>query len=280
MNKLEVNQVGGFPMTTRILDEIQKAHAVFNGLGALAGDMTIISGCKLEGSTVGDGVVYLNGEVFEFRGGIAQTKVKVVEEVENLVFQNNNSNPVIKTRYVTFGTGIGAVNWADFKRLIETKVIPTDIVSRLDALEKKSAVFQAGGGMILWNKPAADIPAGWQEVVDWRGRMPVGFDASQSDFNAMGKTGGAKNKKLALTDLPEIQLKLFSEGNTSTTSEVTSGTYPVVSSYGSGWGNDSYRIRGSETPPTLGLSSKIGGANNEFSMLNPYRTVLFIEYIG
>lgn len=123
MNKLEVNQVGGFPMTTRILDEIQKAHAIFNALGAIVGDNTIISGCTVVGSTVTDGVVYVNGEVFEFRGGIAQTKVKIVEVVENLVFQNNNSNPVIKTRYVTFGTGVDAINWVDFKRGFATKDI-------------------------------------------------------------------------------------------------------------------------------------------------------------
>jgi hypothetical protein len=123
MNNLQVNQVGGFPMTTRILDEIQKAHAIFNALGAIVGDNTIISGCTVVGSTVTDGVVYVNGEVFEFRGGIAQTKVKIVEVVENLVFQNNNSNPVIKTRYVTFGTGVDAINWVDFKRGFATKDI-------------------------------------------------------------------------------------------------------------------------------------------------------------
>lgn len=267
-------------MTTRILDEIQKAHAVFNGLGALAGDMTIISGCKLEGSTVGDGVVYLNGEVFEFRGGMAQTKVKVVEEVENLVFQNNNSNPVIKTRYVTFGTGVGAVTWADFKRLVETKVIPTDIVSRLEVMEKKLAIFQPGGVVFPWFKLAKDIPPGFQEVVDIRGRTIIGYDPAQPEFSYIGKTGGGKNKKLALTDLPEIQLKIFSPASTATTSSVTDKTYPVLSSDGTGWGNDSYRIRGSETEPTLGLTSKIGGANNEFSMLNPYKIAMYIEYIG
>lgn len=132
MNKLEVNQVGGFPMTTRILDEIQKAHAIFNALGAIVGDGTIISGCTVIGTTVSDGVVYVNGEVFEFRGGNAQTKVIIKEEVENLVFQNNTANPVIKTRYVTFGTGVGAMDWASFKRGFATKDIVAALVGKTD----------------------------------------------------------------------------------------------------------------------------------------------------
>lgn len=121
MNQFNFNQVGGFPMTTRILDELQKAFAVFNALGALSGDKTIISGCVTTGSNVSDGVVYVNGEVFEFKGGTAQSKVKIVEVVETLVFEDGAAKSVIKTRYVTFGTGVGAMDWVDFKRGIQTK---------------------------------------------------------------------------------------------------------------------------------------------------------------
>lgn len=267
MNKLDVNQVGGFPLTTRILDEIQKAFTVFNGLGALAGDKTIISGCTVAGSTVSNGVVYVNGEVFEFRGGNTQTKVIIKEDAENLVFENNESKTVIRTRYVTFGTGVGAFDWVDFKRLIEIKAIPTDLVTRLEALEKKNAVFQAGGGMVLWNKPASAIPAGWQEVVDWRGRMPVGFDAAQVEFNAMGKTGGAKNKSLSIAEMPEHDHDFKTNTNID---------------FGAGDGIVRQRARSNSEGPGLpiagGTSSK--GNGDGFSILNPYRVVMFIEYIG
>lgn len=121
MNTLNFNQTGGFPLTTQILDEIQKAYTVFNSLGAIVGDKTIISGCVTTGSLVSNGVVFLNGEVFEFRGGTAQTKVRIFEEVENKVFEDAVAKPVIKTRYVGFGTGVGAVDWVDFKRGFETK---------------------------------------------------------------------------------------------------------------------------------------------------------------
>lgn len=152
MNRLEVNQVGGFPMSTRILDEIQKAHAVFNAFGGLAGNFTILDGCVTTGSTVGNGFVFINGEVFEFRGGYTQTKVIIKEDVENLAFQNGNSNPVIKTRYVTFGTGVGAFNWVDFKRPLETKGLEalfTAINTSLTAIATKLATIETNAKIQL-----------------------------------------------------------------------------------------------------------------------------------
>jgi len=174
MNQFNFNQVGGFPMTTRILDELQKAFAVFNGLGAISGDKTIISGCVTTGSNVSDGVVYVNGEVFEFRGGTAQTKVKIVEVVETLVFEDGAAKSVIKTRYVGFGTGVGAMDWGDFKRGIQTKELQalfaninnslTTIVAKLDTIDENAKVqvnsdwnSTTGKSQIL-NKPTIVSP--------------------------------------------------------------------------------------------------------------------------
>jgi hypothetical protein len=105
------------------LAKLQTAFNLFNAFGNIVGDLTIISGCEVAGDNVGNGVVYINGEVLEFRGGLAQTKVIVKEDVENLLFENQNSYPVVKTRYATFGTGVGAINWVDFKRGFATKEI-------------------------------------------------------------------------------------------------------------------------------------------------------------
>ncbi len=123
MNTINFNQVGGFPLSTNILAKLQTAFSIFNALGNIVGDLTIISGCEVSGLNVGDGVIYINGEVLEFRGGLAQTKVIIKEDVESLLFENKNSYPVVKTRYATFGTGVGAINWVDFKRGFATKDI-------------------------------------------------------------------------------------------------------------------------------------------------------------
>jgi hypothetical protein len=279
MNKLNFNQSVGFPLETEILDEMQKAWTVLNALGNIAGNLSIISGCEVTGTNVADGVVFINGEVLEFRGGIQQTKVIIIETPTSLEFEDFNSHDVIFTRYATFGTATTFYNWADFKRgfptteiqaALEEKAEVTDLaslVARITELEKKNAVFQAGGGMVLWNKPLNQIPTGWQEVVDWRGRIPAGLDTTQTEFNLMGKTGGSKT-------------------HTNTIDEMAQHNHDWKYSFeGDDAGDGSSFNEFSFKPgiiPAGDSTSPIGKTGNgtPYSIMNPYRVVLFIEYIG
>jgi hypothetical protein len=131
-------------------------------------------------------------------------------------------------------------------------------MARLEVLEKKNAVFQAGGGMVFWNKSAAEIPAGWQEVINWRGRMPVGLDVRQTEFDTMGKEDGAKSKILSVSEMPEHDHTISNQSN----DQVGSGKVTVGGSNSEG-----------ANPRT----DKTGGGQ-AFSIMNPYRVVLFIEY--
>lgn len=280
MNKLDVNQVGGFPMTTKILDELQKIPAVFNGLGGIAGDKTILAGCVVTGSNVSDGVVYLNDEVFEFRGGLAQTKVIIKEDTEALVFENNESKTVIRTRYLTFGTGVNSINWSEFKRLIQVKNVPLNLNERLDLVEKKLAIFQPGGAVFPWFKPIADIPAGFQEVVDIRGRMIIGYDPTQTEFNLIGKKDGAKTRSLTIANLAKHDHFGFVDESADVGQVITGANSPIKEGFNGGSdGNQNYRIRGSNNAATVGKTSEKGNGE-AFSLLNPYAIAAYIEFIG
>src|SRR5690554_645462 len=50
--------------------------------------------------------------------------------------------------------------------------------------------FGAGNGTTTFNLP------------DLRKRVPVGFDSSDADFNALGKTGGKKEHTLTIAEMP------------------------------------------------------------------------------
>lgn len=291
MNLYNFLQTGGFPADVNVLDNMQKAYQLFNGLGALAGDLSIIKGCDLTGSTVSNGLVYINGEVLEFRSGTVSDNVVIVEESSNGVFEDGPIKPIHYVRYATFGVATTSYPWASFKRAFPTKEIADALANKVDSgvmqailnrittLEAKNAVFQEGGGMVLWNKPAAQIPTGWAEVADWRGRMPVGWNPNDGDFDTIGETGGQKTKQLTTPEIPAHSHKLFSPAATAVGIQVTGNTHPIVSSDGTGWGNETYRIRASNQAPTLG-DSATEGSGNEFSIMNPYRVVLFIEYVG
>lgn len=133
MNKQNFNQSVGFPLETDTLDALQTAFMLFNAFGAIVGNFTIISGCKVEGSTVTDGTVYINGELLEFRGGVIQDNVRIIEEVKSLEFEDTNSHDVVYTRYVKFGTAtVNTFPWSDFKRGLETKLLPDLLANKVN----------------------------------------------------------------------------------------------------------------------------------------------------
>jgi hypothetical protein len=150
MNKINFNQSVGFPLETEILDEMQKAWTVLNALGAIAGNLTIISGCSVAGVTAGNGVVYIDGEVLAFQGGIVQDHVIIVENIQSREFEDTNSREVIFTRYATFGTATPQWLWTDFKRPIETKTLEATlqtintslntIVTKLNTIDEHAKV--------------------------------------------------------------------------------------------------------------------------------------------
>jgi len=264
MDLINFVQTGGFPVKAERLQEMQTAYSIFNQLGSLAGNLTIISGCTVTGTSVSDGCVFINGEVLKFKGAFLSADVIIIENQSAKEFENGQVKTVHFERYATFGTAAASWPWAGFKRIDPI----VQLMQRLNTLEKKTAVFQSGGGMVLWNKPAAEIPPGWQEVVNWRGRIPVGFDSTQTEFNLMGKTGGAKSKSLiGAENGPHVHVYgdiYHSEYG---------GSVPVGGrgSDATDWDNGGYEIQ---------RTTQSSGSGQPFSIMNPYRVVMFIEYIG
>lgn len=262
MNQLNFNQVGGFPLSTNILNELQKAYTVFNSLGNIVGDLTIISGCEVTGGNVANGVVFINGEVLEFQGGSIQTKVIIKEDVEELIFEDGNSKPVIKTRYAKFGTGVVFYTWADFKRGTKTGELPAIIESfteRLDALELRASI--PIDMIALWGRPANEIPAGWEEYALLTGKMPIGFDAANGDFDVVLKTGGSKTHTLTVAEMPSHSHEM---------------------KYGSAGTDANNQVkRDSDGDNYLGITStEDTGGGEAFNIMNPFRVVHFIQYKG
>lgn len=282
MNKSNFVQTEGYPLNAERLQELQTSFSIFNALGNLAGNLAIISGCETVGTTVKNGVVFVDGEVLEFREGSvnANSRVVVIEEKINKTFKSGVSKEVYTVRYATFGTASTSWAWSDFKRgfqtkdlqaaldLKEAKTTVSELAARIASLEKKNAVFQAGGGVVLWNKPANQIPAGWREVEDLRGLFPVGFDSSQVEFNTMGKWGGAKIKTLTVNEMPRHSHSVASQ---------TGGD-------NSDHSNKTALAGGDKSPQEAGFNftsyTSQEGSGQAFSILNPYRVVMFIEYVG
>ncbi|HMI04267.1 MAG TPA: hypothetical protein VK541_17395 [Pedobacter sp.] len=266
MNKTNFILTGGFPLELETLDFMQKSWQELQAMTAFGGDNVIVSGCNVVGANVSDGFVIIGGELLSFRGGLAQAKVVIKEETFPTEFQNGSFNNAYLTRYATFGNSLPNVLFADLVRLSDLKSLSA-LVSRVNKLETLTAPLNvANGSMLFWRKPANTIPAGWQEVIDWRGRMPVGFNPADVDFDTVGEAGGSKTHQ-------------------NTLAEMVPHDHPYDDTQpngGTDFGNGSTRFSYTQTQTVGKTTGKTGGVANSaqpYSIMNPYRIVMFIEPI-
>lgn len=138
MNKIKFNQSEGFPLETEILDEMQNSYSITNSLGNIAGNFAIISGCEDTNGIVSNGVVFINNELIEFRGGNATSTIIIVETPVKKEFENGEEKDVLFIRYATFGIGTTTYNWAEFKRPKSTIQMTDDIKTVQEELPKKA----------------------------------------------------------------------------------------------------------------------------------------------
>ena len=275
MNIVRYKQTGGFPLDTNNLDFLQSSFHILNTLGNLAGDMVIISGCEITGNTVSNGVVYVNKEVLEFRGGSLSANVFIKEETVSGTFEDGSFKPIEITRYVTFGSSTPekTFKWEDFKRvdnLIKQGIKNADFEKRIKALENRKTPVPIGL-IAIWGKPASEpIPEGWKECTDLRGRMPLGWNPDDEDFKELLKNDGEKTHQLKVQELPVI------EGGFETVTHMTRLGTGVVRGVS---GGQAQIAGGASQWLHEQMELKFGG-NQPHNNMPPYRIIKFIEFIG
>jgi microcystin-dependent protein len=104
------------------------------------------------------------------------------------------------------------------------------------------------------------------------GRVPVGYDSSQTEFNALGEIGGAKTHTLATTELPAHSHSITDPGhNHSYDKTVTDSNGP--------FGDNSSEEKNSSTSTgssTTGITIKNTGGNEAHNNLQPYIVLNYI----
>ncbi len=103
------------------------------------------------------------------------------------------------------------------------------------------------------------------QVPNLKGRMPVGLDSGQTEFDAMGETGGSKTHTLTEAEMPEHQHQI----GVNSQNYVDAGTNQIL---GSNNGYDGYALN-----PASGIQgcSKVGGGDAHENM-PPFLVVNYI----
>ncbi|TXI87154.1 MAG: hypothetical protein E6Q36_07950 [Chryseobacterium sp.] len=212
-------QTGGVPLTNDLMSLIEEAYGIFEVLGDLSGNLTILSGCDITGTNVTPGIVAIEGKLYYFEGGSIVSTVYIHKEDIQKTFEDQTTKTLIEKRTVHFGSGTVNYNWADFVKLktlreIQSKVdesVSQDdfnaLVDRVEVLEMKTAPIINGGVVWAWFKPVAEIPAGWKECTNVRGKTIVGWNPNDTDFSTIGNSGGSKTIQLTVSQLPKIKFQ-------------------------------------------------------------------------
>ena len=186
MNSIYTEHNAGYPFDVAFLAFMQNSYRLFNSLGCMAGNKAIISGCEERGNTISPGTVFINGELFPFEGGAKDSTVFIKELTNEVTFEDGFLRPLEIIRSVAFGRSVPekTFNWEDFQRVTNLQDLgknKTDntetekLLKRIEKLEKQKQAVPIGL-IALWGKPANEIPAGWREYVNLRGKMPIGLD--------------------------------------------------------------------------------------------------------
>ena len=271
MNKVEYNQTEGFPLDVNILDFGQKANQISQELGHIIAPLAIVSGCTENSNNISDGVVFIEGELLPFKGGLRQENIRVVEEIEKREFENGVQKDVLITRFATFGIGaVKTYKWSDFHRPKTLKALQSEkaeknildnLIERVNKLEVLARPLSDGGSMMFWNKPANQIPIGWKEAENWREKIPMSWNPDKALFAGIGNTGGNLEQTIQLAATGwSVGAAIAGGSKPSGQLVVTNGQREIGESFES-------------------ISNATGFKSSTISTLSPYRIVIFIEPI-
>lgn len=274
MNRIVFDQTGGFPLETDVWEFMQQAYEQFNVVGELAGNYSILQGCQLQGNTVSDGVVYIDGEVLPFRGGPAGSSVIIKEERIQREFEDGVDRDVYIIRYATFGSGNNAIPWSDFRR----------VYPLTSAIIKDEIRMFAGD--------PSHLPPGWylcdgqNGTVDLRSKFIVGFNPNDPDYDQIGKTGGAK--EVALTEAQMPRHKHNATTGSAGYHHHSYGYYPLGTKGKLKRDDAYYRVNGTRTyTNTSGAGAHTHPVTVDFTGNNeaqenrpPYYVLAYIQFKG
>ena len=287
MNKLHTEHNAGYPFDIGFLAFMQNAYSLFNHFGHLAGNKVIISGCEEIGNTITPGTVFINGELFPFEGGAKDSTVFIKEVTNEVTFEDGFLRPLEIIRSVAFGRSVPekTFNWEDFKRVNNLQEIEDrkaekqaleDLKGEVERLKLQKQAVPIGL-IALWGKPASEIPAGWREYVNLRGKMPIGLDpdyvkkpedSQDYGLNQVLKQGGERSHKLTIAEMPKHKHDAVNDGSGNDSDSRGAGTAFNMDF----WEVVHNRRNVIQIEPT--------GGDQPHNNMPPYRVVQFIEYVG
>lgn len=284
MNSINVNQTGGFPLTTDVLSYMQNAYKIFNAMSGISGDLVILSGCEIVGNTVSDGVVAIEGEIYPFQGTTLGSHVFIKEVNTSKIFEDGSQKTVLVEKVATFGSSTKSYPWESFRRVLSNRQIEersfteeTSLLKRLQKLEERVKKTVPLGLVAIWGKPAnIPLPEGWREYEPLQGKFPIGksnigiqlSNLMKYKLHEIGYAGGEFEHQLTIDEMPK-------HNHNYKYSNLVNGVNEDGAEENGGSGG--WMLNLNRMPNT----SSTNTGNDQFhNNMPPYRVIRFIEFVG
>lgn len=308
MKKLNLSNISttvGMPQKSGSLTHIQSAYQeALNSIvrsiisdGIYQSDVGyILHGCVNSGSglnyNISEGAIFLNGEIYQVPAAVfTATGLQVaVGTITTTYFSDQSADPVAFTdgvsrnvheiRRIVFAAGLSGGGDVNFSACVDLRYRPVGAIGQVVQWKIPTGTLSDYFTSGLGSHP---LTVGWaiangsNGTDNYAGKVMVGYDSGDSDFDTVGGTGGAKTHTLSVSELPAHDHVTHGQGPI-----VGSGTNKYLSRnsntrYSQGGGADN--LGGDDTPDT---SMKTGqtGSGAAHNNLQPYKTVLFIQRIS
>jgi hypothetical protein len=134
MKKLRVESTG-FPLTNKTLRFLNEGTMEnMRGLAKICGDKTILEGVEVDGTTVSDGYIAVNGELIRFQGGTKHDNVIITTTTESVGYNTDPDDSSVVSEFPAYETKTAQCTSA-------SGTFPFDDLVRLDTLRNLGQAF-------------------------------------------------------------------------------------------------------------------------------------------
>jgi hypothetical protein len=298
-----VTSVNGFPFKSGTMSHLQAAYqeAIASTVKSIIFGSVydpavgyILHGCVNTGVgsnyIISAGAVFFNGEVYQVPAatfsvsgsnvpvGVISTTYFSAANADPVAFTDGVSRNVHEIRQVVFQAGLSGSGAFNYLSAVDMRYKPQGCV----------------GQVIMWKAPSGDyndyfdgtglgdhpLTTGWaicngsNGTDNFQGRVPVGLDTTDSDFNVVGETGGAKTHTLTVTEMPSHNHTVTDPGHTHSFDGATTPG-------GSGTGDrDGVNATLNTASAFTGITIAANGGDGAHNNLQPYKVALFIQRVA
>lgn len=260
-NFLNESYEGKYPISADTFDFMQNQIEFVSQLASAFGQNVLLK----RATNSKNGLIVLGGELYPLQAGTSGSYYKIVCTNVNITAQGHQYTAARTTKIVQLTSAMSPYPVSQV----------VDLTGRAGEDETIANQFLPKGAIIMWSGSTSSLPKGFalcdgntvNDVVtpDLRGKFIVG-QSNETEFNAIGKTGGSKTKTLTIENMPSHK-HLFitdsnAEGKGSGNGMTDHGTIENASGSGTGLG--------------LMKSTSSAGDGNAFSILPPYYVLAYI----